>query len=501
MSLRVNRRAPRSTHLLLAALAGCAAGGVGLPACAQPAELWVGAAATSITPDQPVALIGSMASRISRSVHSPVMAEVLALESRRGGQVVDQAIFVACDLAVLRGPPGIFRGGVVDKIRQRIKSRLPGFDTQKLVVSATHTHAAPAMAEGEYDLPKDGLMQPGEYLEFLIDRLGEAIERAWQSRAPGSVGWGLGHAVVARNRRTVYADGHAEMYGKTDRRDFRGLEGYEDHGVGVLLFWDRDQKLVATAIDVACPAQVMGTGLAITADYWHEVRKRLCARHGEGLVVLGWIGAAGDQSPTLPYGRSAEARMLRLRGLSPVEEIGRRIAQAWEETYQAASKDRRTDVPLAHTVQTIQLPMRKVTAEESAKAQAEAAKLAQKPLYRLKMQWHQRVVDRYEEQQAGRAMSYPMELHVVRLGDVAIATNDFELFTDYGIQIQARSPAVQTFVIQLAGPATYLPSQRAVRAGGYSAIVENNLIGPEGGQVLVDRTVKAIEDLWPKPAR
>jgi len=92
-------------------------------------------------------------------------------------------------------------------------------------------------------------------------------------------------------------------------------------------------------------------------------------------------------------------------------------------------------------------------------------------------------------------------LHVVRLGDVAIATNDFELFTDYGIQIQARSPAVQTFVIQLAGPATYLPSQRAVRAGGYSAIVENNLIGPEGGQVLVDRTVKAIEDLWPKPAR
>jgi hypothetical protein len=39
-------------------------------------------------------------------------------------------------------------------------------------------------------------------------------------------------AVVAYNRRAVYANGHAEMYGKTDRPDFRGLEGREDNDVG-----------------------------------------------------------------------------------------------------------------------------------------------------------------------------------------------------------------------------------------------------------------------------
>ena len=30
----------------------------------------------------------------------------------------------------------------------------------------------------------------------------------------------------------------------------------------------------------------------------------------------------------------------------------------------------------------------------------------------------------------------PVEVHVLRLGDVAMATNPFELFLDYGIQIK-----------------------------------------------------------------
>jgi hypothetical protein len=90
-----------------------------------------------------------------------------------------------------------------------------------------------------------------------------------------------------------------------------------------------------------------------------------------------------------------------------------------------------------------------------------------------------------------------MELHVLRLGDIAIATSAFELFTDFGVQIKARSPALQTFVIQLAGPGSYLPSGRAVHGGGYSAIAESNEVGPAAGQFLVDRTIDRINSLWP----
>ena len=88
-----------------------------------------------------------------------------------------------------------------------------------------------------------------------------------------------------------------------------------------------------------------------------------------------------------------------------------------------------------------------------------------------------------------------MDLHVLRLGDVALATNPFELFLDYGLRIKARSKGVLTFVVQLSDSCSgYLPTAKAVKGGSYGAV--DYIIGPEGGQVLVDETVERINALW-----
>jgi len=102
----------------------------------------------------------------------------------------------------------------------------------------------------------------------------------------------------------------------------------------------------------------------------------------------------------------------------------------------------------------------------------------------------------FERQKPGDV--HAVEVHVVRLGDVAIATNPFELYTDYGVQIKARSPALQTFVIQLAGPGTYLPTERGTAGGAYGAVIQSNTVGPAGGRVLVERTLEMMNELWPK---
>jgi hypothetical protein len=485
MPRRITERDPRSLFAITV-LVICTAYGE-----CRSAEIHVGAATVSITPDRPVALSGQMHTRIAQTVESAVTATALALESKEGSKVIDQAILISCDLVAIDTH-------VLDLARRRLAGRIPGLDPNKLVLSATHTHTAPVMKEGDYEIPKAGVVQPSEYAEFLVSRLADVAVKAWESRAPARVGWGLGHAVVAQNRRAVYDDGHAQMYGPTDRPDFRGIEGSEDHGVEVLFFWDRDSKLIATAINVSCPAQEVEGGSAVNADFWHEVREALRTRHGRDLQVLGWTGAAGDQSPHLMYRKRAEERMRTLRGVTRLQEISRRIVAAWEEAYEGARKEQHSDAVLVHKVATITLPPRPVTKAEADEARSKVEQLSKDARNRRLVVWHGEVVKRFERQQAGAVEPFSMELHVIRLGDVAIATNVFELFTEFGIQMKARSRALQTFVIQLAGPGSYVPTGRAARGGGYSAIAESNLVGSIGGQVLTDKTVELINSLWPQ---
>jgi hypothetical protein len=179
-----------------------------------------------------------------------------------------------------------------------------------------------------------------------------------------------------------------------------------------------------------------------------------------------------------------------------LDELAARLVRAWEEAYEGAKNDLRDEVVLRHQVATVDLPYRIVTPAERDAAAAEAAKFKDDPAQRWNWRWNQGVVDRFDAQQAGTQEPYRMELHALRLGDVAIATNDFELYTDFGIQMKTRSPAVQTFIVQLAGPGTYLPTERAAAHGGYGAVIQSSQIGPDGGQVLVEETVARWKTLW-----
>lgn len=466
---------------------------------APAAELLVGSASVDITPTKPVAVGGQFHLRIARKIETPITASVVALESRGGSRSLDAAVMVSCDLSYITNE-------VLRLVREAVAKRAADLDTRKIFLSGTHTHTAPIIRPGSYAVPAKGVMQAEQYRAFLVDRVAEAVARAWKARKPGSMTWGLGHATVAYNRRAVYANGSARMYGRTNTPQFRGLEGYEDHDVGTLLFWNASGKLIAMAVNVSCPAQEVESRVAINADFWHPVRESLRKRYGKDLCVLGWIGAAGDQSPHLMYRKAADERMRRLRGLTRVGEIARRIVRAVDEAYEAVKDDRHGDAALIHKVETIRLPMRLVkkpeydearAAVEKAKAQiAKDPKAADRAYARMK--WYEKTVQRFEKQKSDPKPTYETELHVVRIGGAVVCTNPFELFTEYGIRIKARSKAVQTFVVQLVGQGAYVPTERAVAGGHYSAIVHSSLVGPKGGQMLVDRTVGLIDAVWRK---
>lgn len=461
----------------------------GLVAAAAPAaELWIGAATIDITPDRPVALDGQFHTRVSRGVDNPITATAVAIEARDKGGAVDHAVFVSCDLVVFRPP-------VPPPLRDRLRGRLPEVDPRKVILTATHTHTAPVTQEGTYAIPTNGVMRPAEYVPFLTERLADVIVNAWTQRQAGSVSWALGHAVVGQNRRAVYADGTAQMYGATSRDDFRGLEGGADHGLQTLFFWNRDGEPIAVGINLACPSQEVESRSTINADFWHDVRQQVRAALTNDLAVLGWPGAAGDISPHRMYFKAAEDRMLKLRGLTATQEIGRRIARETVDLCGLARRETRADVEFSHRVEDLVLPVRRVTDAEAAQARSEVEAMTKKGDATHRTAWFQATVDRHRTQD--RDSTFPVEIHVLRIGDVAIATNPFELFGDYGVQVQGRSPALQTLVIELTGGwGRYLPTRRAVAGGGYSAVVESGMVGPEGGQILVDRTVEWIKAAW-----
>jgi len=90
-----------------------------------------------------------------------------------------------------------------------------------------------------------------------------------------------------------------------------------------------------------------------------------------------------------------------------------------------------------------------------------------------------------------------VECHMVRFGDLAIVTNPFELFLDYGNRMKARSLAEQTFIVQLCcGSAAYLPTEKAEKAGHYSAYVSSGHVGHVGGDILTRNTITEINKMF-----
>ncbi len=427
-------------------------------------RLRVGWARKDITPDKPVALVGFHRRRISQGMKDPIMATVLALESvGRNGEVAEQAIMVSCDLISIRK-------STQDSVRKLLKERLGDFDSEKVLLNATHTHQGPQQqsgtAKGAFALTPvekaKGWMTGDDYGKFLAERVAQAAVEAWKNRKPGGVSWAIDQAVVGFNRRFVYMDGSARMMSQVNTPAFDCIEGVEDHGLLLLFCWDTDQKLTGLIINVASPAQSEQGGNLISADFWHDVREEIATRYSKEVFVLPQCGAAGDMYTQAKFRGRAESAMAERKEITWRLEIARRIADGVARALPVARKHIEKAPVFKHTVARIDIPEKDPPALPFS------------------------VVDSVK----------PVELHILRLGDIAVATNPFELFMDYGIRIQARNEALLTFVVQLScGHSEYLPTTRAVRGGGYSA--ELYLVGPEGGRVLVDESVKRINALWP----
>lgn len=515
-------------------------------------KLKIGWASRDISTDMPVNLPGQFHMRISRGVMDPVTVSALVIDNG-----CEQAIFLSADMVAIRAR-------VLDIIREKVAAVNPEVPVLKILMNITHAHTggstyddARLHPESDPDhMPYDGMdvASSEDYRALVTDMAAQAVLEAWDRRGEGGVAYGYGYAVVSHSRRVVYIDdlskregdvknsrhglnGHAAMYGNTNDDMFSHYEAGADHFINIMYTFDASGALTGAIINVPCPSQNSEAEYYLTADYWNDVRVALRKKYGD-IFVLPQCAAAGDLSPRILHYKQAQARRFKLKYAEELEkvvlgpggpgqtdeprlnelaarkDIAERIVAAFDEVLSWAGQDIRTELKMGHIVDTVYLSRRMITPEEylyckegleleealewKTDGTPEENFIANSIIVSGRNRYRD-IIKRYELQVKEPKLA--MELHVINIGDVAFASNQFELYMDYQHRMQARSPFEQTFIVQLSGTpgmegGSYLCTERGEWGRGYSASMFCNQVSPAGGQELVEETLKRLNILY-----
>ncbi len=482
--------------------------------------LKIGWGQIDITPDRPVYMVGQMYQRISQYVHDPITATALVLDN---GET--QAVLVSADMVEV---PSL----ALKAVRKNLAA-LADLDFANVSFHVTHTHNSTDFGYDflrednekvfgkdilpSVEMPED-IMTQEEGQAFIIEKLTGLIGRAWEARKPGGVSFAQDYAAVGFNRRPVFDhDGKKEtiMYGDCSEPGFLRFEGGADHTADMMYTWDPEGKLTGVMVDVPCPAQVNELHTFISADFWAPARSFIRERLGN-IYVLPACGAAGDQNPLDLLKISKNNKKILSQWAGQTKEvyrnfdmaiecaaIGGRISEAVARGFGHARNHIEYSPEFMHETVDMKLPVRRVSREEYDEAAETVASV--KALFSKDNPMSmkdvvsafdpQGVVLRWEMQQ--KVQDYCFCMHVLRIGKVAIVTNPFELFSEFGMRMKARGKAEQVFVIQLAnGIGGYLPSEDAIAGGSYSSKPASTTCGPESGDILVEESLKAMDRMW-----
>ena len=493
-------------------------------------KLLIGWSEADITPvtDKKIGLYGQYYVRLAEKIHSNLKVTAAAFSSGN-----DHFLTAGLDNA---GLPLAFYKNVCNRVAELEKE----IDTTKIFLHAIHTHSAPCLNPEAGPIGSDEILHckeslreedrvdyndiitPAEYSAFACEKVAQALVEAWHNRKEGGIGRAFGNARIGHCRRAVFSDNTAEMYGDTTRRDYVGMEAGEDSGVDMLFTFDKEGKKTGLILNVACPSQVMESTYSLSSDFAGATREKLQKEFGSDFRMIYEISPAGCQSPRdLVRHYVTEPDFWHADG---VEELSNRLVCS----VTTAKVEKIDYEPVFKSEQKIvSLPRRRASYQDYIKAKAELERLTSimhekeafiafcdethanerldghgpyddKKHHFSLIKIEKAVLARYENQDETPFLTFPM--NVIRMGDIAIATNPFELYLYFGQIIKARSKATQTFLVQLCNGASihagYLPSPDGEKFGGYGGLIVNGQVGSDGGYKLCDDTVEAINKMF-----
>lgn len=449
------RQFAANVGLLTAAILACWLdhGNVG---AAEARVFRAGAFAADITPRRyPVSVIGSFADRPATRAHDRLHARGLVLDDGR-----TRVAIVVCDSCLI--PRELFD-------RAKVKaSEATGIPVERMLMSATHTHSAPASTT----LAKS--MADPEYQDLLVAQIAAAVGEAAARLEPARVGWAVGKCpdqVFNRRWRLIAGRMPINPYGRNDDQvkmnptagspDLVEPAGPTDPDVSILAVTSSSGRPLALLANYSLH-YVGGTEPdALSADYFGMFAEEMAQRLG--------AAADGGRSPfvgIMSNGTSGDVNNVNFRQPRPrgepyerMRQVAARVADVAYEAYEEI--EFRDHASLAMAEREITLGVRRPTAETLAWARSVLA--SGEPLSAIVEYYAREAIAMHEH--PGTA---GLKLQALRVGELGIATVPCEVFCEMGLEIKQRSPLKPTFTIELAnGYNGYLPTPEQHALGGY----------------------------------
>lgn len=437
--------------------------------------LRAGSCSREISPRSPTALYGyPHVMRVSTGIHDPLLASALVLDHAN-----TRIALVALDLLLLSPP-------MVRAIRRRVAEALQAPESG-VFISCTHTHSGPVTRQ------------------LLAWRNDPAVPPA----DPAYLAW-VGDQIVAVANEAAAQTVAAELaWTSADARGVGGNrlapDGVTDPECGILAVRHAQTTtmLAVSLIYGMHPTVMHEDSTLVSSDFPHYARLHLRECLGEGVTVLYHTAPCGNQSPRYSVTEQTFAE---------AERLGRKMGAVAAQALNSIPLARWTATPqLATALAPAELPRRSIPTPAAAYALLESYRMryanlqaqgAPRPVVRTAecavfgAEGTVALAEACASGELSQLLSEyaPVEVQVLRIGDVAVAGLPGECFVEYALAIK-KYAGQRVFVVSLVNGELqgYIVTPEAAAAGGYEAT--SAVFAPEAGAVLVRAALNLLEQV------
>ncbi len=428
-------------------------------------RLYLGVSRRIITPKIGALLYGYRPSPASTSVNDDLTAT--AFYFKQGNA---EAVLVSATVCAVND--------VLTETLANAIEKKHGVPKTAFMLHAVHTHSGPALSAnfgwGDVDT---------EYRdEIFIPRVLEAVDEAVKSAAPVKMGIAWGDSLIGINRR--------ELTPENDIKLGQNPWGPFNPKMTVLSFKDDEGNPVANLIHYGMHGTCAGKNTEISRD-WSGVMVDVL--EGETGAITAFInGPEGDIGPRLVNGKTT--------GCGDITYAMRHGAVAGQDAVRVYN-----NMGIYHTPKltvyggTAKIPLQpRLTPDEARAKIEEYKKESYKPQLREQMtHYYNTVIDSYNENYEDKTHS-EVKQTIIRLGDVAIVSFPYDLFSEIGLRIDRASKIPHVLSLaHTSGAFGYFPTESALCRGGYevTAFTSRNIQPPvpNADWHLITETLKNLE--------